>query len=205
MPEHLEIEIKFVLSSPAAVRAALLKLGAVPSGRHAELNVRLDDARRSLSSRDSVLRLRRSVSEAGTEYLLTVKTPEPVGESPFAVRREIEFAVSDGDALLAALEVLGYLPYWRYEKRRETYAHGAVTAVIDEMPFGWFMEIEGPQHDIALLAAELGLDLADGLALSYSEIFDRVCQALGLDPVDLTFEAFSGITVPPQVFYDMRG
>ncbi len=200
MPEQDEVEVKFALADPAQMRANLLRLGAVQRGSHVELNIRLDDAERSLSARRIVLR-RRRVEEAGsTTYLLTVKTPGRQHDPALSIRREIELTVSDGDAMLAGLEVLGYRPYWRYEKRRETFALGQVEAVLDEMPFGWFVELEGLAGEIRRLVPQLGLDLSDGITESYAELFDRVRQALDLDINDLTFEAFADIDVPAWVF-----
>lgn len=200
MPDHREIEVKFVLTDPAAVRAALQQLGAAFCGAHYELNIRLDDDARSLTANRRVLRLRRIESERGVTEVLTVKMPQEDADPSFSIRREIELEVSDGAALLAALEVLGYQPYWRYEKHRETFRWGAVEAVIDHLPYGWFMELEGPEEGIRELAGQLGLRLEDGLALSYAAIFDNVTRALGLEAADLTFEAFADIVVPPAAY-----
>ncbi len=202
MPEGHETEVKFALDDPAQMRADLAHLGAVARGAHTELNLRLDDDERSLSSQGIVLRLRRVETDSEVKHILTVKTPVQSSDAFLSVRREIELAVSDGPAMLAALEVLGYRPYWRYEKRRETHILGAVEAVLDELPFGWFMELEGPQADIRALADRLGLNLADGLTLSYADIFDNVRRALGLSITDLTFEAFAGVAVPSHAYRD---
>jgi adenylate cyclase class 2 len=195
MPTQDEIEIKFALDHPRATREALLNAGAQPRGKHHELNLRLDDATHSLTGRGIVLRLRRSEGAAGTRHTLTVKTPGSDSDPAFRVRREIELTVSDGQAMLDALGVLGYTPFWRYEKRRETLTWRDAEVVLDEMPYGWFLEIEGPKETIRALADALGLDMRDGITLSYAEIFDNICRTLKLDVTDLTFEAFAGVRV----------
>jgi adenylate cyclase class 2 len=201
MPDQQEVEIKFVLQAPDVIREKLVGLGAIPHGRHTELNIRLDDSTHSLTGHGIVLRLRRlETADGKVNHLLTVKTPGAGDNVDFSVRREIELEVSDGTAMLSALEVLGYSPYWCYEKRREVFSIGSVEAVIDEMPYGWFLELEGPPSDIRVLAGELGFDMADGLTLSYAQIFDNVRRALQLDITDLTFEAFKGISVDPQAY-----
>ncbi len=200
MPDQQEIETKFILTNPEEIRNRLIKLGAISHGRHMELNLRLDDNARSLSSNDQVLRLRTTQSNGETRHLLTLKIPTGQPDQTFRVRREIETYCSDREAMLSALAVLGYTPFWRYEKRREAFSWAGVEAVIDELPYGWFLELEGPQPDIQSLAGQLGLDIKDGLALSYAEIFSNICLALGLDIADLTFEAFKGIHVPPDSF-----
>jgi adenylate cyclase, class 2 len=199
MPDQLETELKFIVHDPDGLRGRLLGLGAVLKGRHAEENIRLDDGSRSLTSRKTALRLRRVEQGAETRSILTVKTPGASGGT-FKSRREIELEVSDGPAMLTALGVLGFAPYMRYEKRREVFALDEVEADLDELPYGWFLELEGPAQAIRALAARLGLDPADGLTSSYAEIFDNVRAGMKLAMVDLTFAAFEGIAVDPRFY-----
>jgi adenylate cyclase class 2 len=202
MPDRQEIEVKFALSDPAALREALSDVGAGSRGAHAEMNVRLDDANRSLTERRIVLRLRRTESSGCVAHILTVKTPMPDSAAGpgLSARREIELVVEDGEAMLAALAVLGYTPYWRYEKHRERFVWRDVEIDLDHMPYGWFVELEGSPGGIRDLVARLGFDLSDGLTISYAEIFDNVCRALALDRRDLTFDAFAGVEVPPEAY-----
>jgi adenylate cyclase class 2 len=199
MPDRLETELKFIIADPEAARAALMRLGAASEGRHVEENIRLDDEGRSLTARSIVLRLRRVEHEGRVQAILTVKTPGDTGDA-FKSRREIELEVSDGPAAIAALGVLSYKPYWRYEKRREVFHLAGVEADLDELPYGWFLELEGPEEGIRTLAGQMGLDLADGLTLSYAEIFYNVRAGMKLNMADLTFAAFKGISVDPRFF-----
>lgn len=69
--------------------------------------------------------------------------------------------------------------------------------MLDEMPFGAFVEIEGrSQIDIMKLADELNLDIKHAIPESYQALFERVKASLGLTFRDLTFENFAGLTVP---------
>ncbi|MDT7602444.1 MAG: adenylate cyclase, class 2, partial [Acidobacteriota bacterium] len=45
-----------------------------------------------------------------------------------------------------------------YEKRRETWTLDGVEIVIDELPFGWFAEIEGEREAILRAERKLGLE-----------------------------------------------
>lgn len=201
MPDRLEVEAKFPIEDPDAVRAALTRAGAIPQGRHEEFNIRLDDAERMLTDRHIVLRLRRTTLDGQPHHLLTLKMDAQVGDSPIMARREIELTVGDIDTMQALLEVLGYVPYWRYEKRREVFTWRRTETVLDEMPYGWFMEIEGQEEDIRALAERLNLDLDDSIPYSYNEIYNHVCENLDLEMTDLTFEAFEGIDVPRGAYY----
>lgn len=201
MPDRLEVEAKFPIEDPDAFRTALTHAGAIPQGRHEEFNIRLDDDRRTLTERRIVLRLRRTMLDGQPQHLLTLKTDVQGEDSAIMARREIELTIGDIDTMEALLGVLGYVPYWRYEKRREVFTWRRTETVLDEMPYGWFMEIEGQEEDIRALAEKLNLDLADSIPYSYSQIFNHICENLGIELTDLTFEEFADIDVPREAYY----
>jgi adenylate cyclase class 2 len=205
MTDYQEIEIKFALGDPVAMCEQLLELGAVSHGRHFEDNWRLDDADGTLTSRHIVLRLRQIEGPDGSSTRLTVKSPAGSSDPSLSIRNEAETEIGDRAAMLKALEILGYTPSWRYEKRRETFIWKDVEAVIDELPMGWFLEIEGTPEGIRALVSKLGLDMVDGITMSYGRIFDEVCRNMKLDISDLTFEAFRSIEVDPQIYRAMTG
>jgi adenylate cyclase class 2 len=61
----------------------------------------------------------------------------------------------------AILTQLGLALSLVYEKRRQTWNYRDCEIAIDELPFGWFMEIEGPENEIQQLETELEIpDLA---------------------------------------------
>jgi adenylate cyclase class 2 len=57
----------------------------------------------------------------------------------------------------AILEALGFTPALVYEKRRQTWRLGNTEIVIDVLPFGLFMEIEGRINQIKAVERKLGL------------------------------------------------
>ncbi|HYN86793.1 MAG TPA: class IV adenylate cyclase [Pyrinomonadaceae bacterium] len=97
-----------------------------------------------LDPRTRVLRLRR----VGGRAVFTFKERGAETANPVKRHREEETEVGDGEALAAILEALGYRPALVYEKRRATWRVRAVEVVIDELPFGLFVEIEGEEDDI---------------------------------------------------------
>ncbi|HEX8293356.1 MAG TPA: class IV adenylate cyclase [Pyrinomonadaceae bacterium] len=115
----------------------------------------LDPARR-------VLRLRRK----GDRAVFTFKERDLSG-SPVKRQREEETEVADAGALAAILEALGYRPVLVYEKRRETWQVADAEVVIDELPFGLFVEIEGDEARILEAEKLLGLDSAEAEHASY--------------------------------------
>lgn len=102
----------------------------------------------------SVLRIRR----VGNKAILTLKRRLP-STSSIKHQNEIETVVDDADALTAIFVDLGFRPGLVYEKRRAKWRIDKVEVVMDELPFGFFMEIEGEENAIA--EAEHLLELED--------------------------------------------
>lgn len=96
-----------------------------------------------LDDRMAVLRLRKS----DRQTLLTYKEKTGV-EGEFKHQIEFETEVADVDATEAIIEKLGYTLAIVYEKHRKAWQFGDVEVVLDELPFGYYMEIEGDIEDI---------------------------------------------------------
>jgi adenylate cyclase, class 2 len=180
-----EIEIKFYLQDPARLEKHLLGLNAVlVSPRVFETNLRFDTPDSSLASQRNVLRLRQD-----TRARLTFKGAARLGEQ-VTVRQEIEVEVSDLAAARRILEALGYEVVVMYEKYRTTYQLGNIELVLDELPYGNFVELEGESAEqIAALSAMLGLDWSRRITDSYLGLFERLKIEKGLRIRHLTFEA----------------
>ncbi len=195
---YLEIEAKLLVPDLRPITGRLAYLGAVQrKPRVLERNIRYDDAAGSLIPAGVVLRLRQD-----SQNRLTYKEQpaEVVTSHLVATRFEAEVTVDDFDTMALILERLGYRPVMVYEKYRTTYDLGEVEVVLDEMPYGLFVEIEGPPESIEVAIEALGLTACPRFRESYAQLFDRVRARLGLTFTDLTFANFAGITVPPEAF-----
>jgi adenylate cyclase, class 2 len=109
-----------------------------------------------------VLRLRR----IGNRGILTYKQRFP-SRSDIKHQREDETRIDNPDAMEAILDALGFRPAAVYEKRRETWALGKTEIVIDELPFGLFMEIEGTEQDIREVESKLAIKRLRTETLTY--------------------------------------
>lgn len=189
-----EQEVKFYLLRLPALKKRLLKSGAVlVFPRVLEVNLRFDTPDGTLTSQRQVLRLRKD-----SRARLTYKSPMLPGQ-PISIREEIEFEVSDFDAARALLEALGYRVSVMYEKFRTTYDFMGTHVTLDEMPYGNFAEIEGPNTEaIQCAAAALHLDWEARTLDSYLAIFYRVRNALNLSAQNLSFAEFAGVKVKMQ-------
>ncbi|MEO6390843.1 MAG: class IV adenylate cyclase [Pyrinomonadaceae bacterium] len=177
----IEIEKKYRLTELEIGRLndRLRELAAVDQGDEFEENIlffggALDPAR-------TVLRLRKLKGRA----LLTYKERFP-SDSAIKHQREDESLVDDPDALVEILGALGFRPALVYEKRRRTWHVSGAEVVLDELPFGWYAEIEGDEASI--IAAETALDLQDAEVehLTYPELTKQHGRQVG-DLVEARF------------------
>jgi adenylate cyclase class 2 len=188
-----ENEVKFYLIDPEAFLRRLTGAGAnLRRARCHETDLRFDDGNGSLCAANRVLRLRQD-----DQARLTYKGPGEV-LGGVSSRREIEVIVSDFDTTRELLDALGYRPCLLYEKYRTIYDFLDCEVVLDEMPYGWFCEIEGQSPvSIQQVAAQLTLHWENRILDSYSVLFARCRNALVLALNDLTFSNFKGISVTP--------
>ncbi len=188
--DRLEVEVKFYAPDLTAVRQRLLSLGAeISKPRVYERNVRFDTADEALRQKLAVLRLRQD-----TAARLTYKgAPPQAAPSEARVREELEVAVSDLETMTLILERLGFFPAQVYEKYRETFVWGDVEIVLDEMPFGNFVELEGPEAAIKETAGQLALDWRGRILTNYLGLFAALKEAYNLPFNDLTFANFGGL------------
>lgn len=150
MPIEIEKKYRLTKKQKEEVLLRLPKIGASRTGEDFEVNILYTGE--TLDLERSVLRLRR----IGSRAILTYKERFPT-LSEIKHQREDETAVSDPDALEAILDALGFTPALVYEKRRETWRLGKAEIVIDELPFGLFMEIEGSEDQITKVERDLSI------------------------------------------------
>ncbi len=200
--QYLEVEAKLWVGDLAPVLTRLeASDAALLHPRVLERNTRYEDAAGGLTPAGIVLRLRQD-SAARLTYKGPAQTPLNAGVQ---ARFEAEVTVSDYDTMAVILAQLGYRPYMTYEKYRTTYGLDGVEVLLDEMPFGHFVEVEGDPDRIEGVITRLGLAESPRFAESYAQLFDHVRTRLGLTFHDLTFANFAGISVPLAAFQPPEG
>lgn len=163
MPIEIEKKYRLTKKQRDEVLDRLPAIGAKRKGDDFEVNVLYTGE--TLDVTRSVLRLRR-IENRG---VLTYKESLPA-YLDMKLRRENETRVDDPDAMELILEALGFLPALVYEKRRETWRLGPTEIVIDELPFGLFMEIEGSEKDIREVETKLAIKRLRTEPLSYPRL-----------------------------------
>jgi adenylate cyclase class 2 len=189
-----ELEAKFYLRDLSALSGQLPAMGAeIIHPRILETNLRFDTPDGALQRQLKVLRLRQSHS-----VVLTYKGPAQVIEGA-SQRQEVETEVGDFDATQALLQALGFQVSRIYEKYRTEYRFNELVITLDELPFGDFIEIEGPAvAEIQQVAGRLGLDWTANITTNYLALLDRVKAYRDLAFRDLTFENFRGLKIAPE-------
>ena len=107
-----------------------------------------------LSENPPILRIRKIAGKAVLTYKQRI-------QNEFAVKQQTEYETEVGDAHATEkiIESVGFIKSLVYEKRRKTWRFRKVEIVLDELPFGYFMEIEGSMTAIA--EAEMFLEAED--------------------------------------------
>lgn len=118
-----------------------------------------------LDERAAVLRLRKT----GSRTLLTYKE-RMASEADFKHKIEHETEVADVNETENIIEKLGYTLSVVYEKHRKTFHMGNVEVVLDELPFGLYMEIEGSMEDITKAEKKLGIEDLEPEARGYPRL-----------------------------------
>lgn len=190
--DHREIEIKLYAPDLEQIRARLEAAGAAQTHpRVYERNIRYDNAAQTLVSSGVIIRLRQD-----SRARLTYKEPGSVLESGIYARYEAEVEVGDFETMHTILLKLGFAPSMIYEKYRTTYEYEGAEIVLDEMPYGRFIEVEGDEAAIQRAVERFDFGGLTRFNAGYAALFENARRNLGLSFRDLTFANFSGILVP---------
>lgn len=191
--ENTETEVKLWVADLESVEKILISQGAVLAApRVFECNVRYDHPVQNLNDRGVVLRLRQD-----SRARLTYKEAGEVKNGVIS-RFEAEVEVGDFAQMDLILGKLGYVHDVAYEKYRTTYHIDGCEVVLDELPFGKFVEIEGDHDEILRLIQRLSLSEAMRVEMSYIKAFFTIRDVMGFTFTDATFENFANIHVPDE-------
>jgi adenylate cyclase class 2 len=167
----IETEKKYILTSDRReqVLKNLKELGARYIREDFEENTLYSGG--ILSEKPAVLRIRK----IGSKTILTYKQRI---ENAADVKQQIEYEtiVEKAEEMEMIIESLGFEKALVYEKRRQTWQFRTVEVLLDELPFGQYMEIEGSVIEIA--EAEMLLDI-ENLAVE-NETYPHLTQRFGV-------------------------
>jgi len=150
----LEIEKKYRITAGdrERVKSTLNEFNAEYEGTDFEENTIYGGSK--LNEIGGILRIRRMNGKAIFTFKKSVQD-----QTGAKTRIEHESEIGSPDDIAEILDELGFTKQLVYEKRRETWKFRSVEVVLDELPFGLFMEIEG--SITAIREAEMLLDVED--------------------------------------------
>ena len=170
----IEIEKKYRLGTAdrQTVIAALKEEGAEFMGREFEENTIFSSD--ALRARGAIVRIRKTDQRS----LLTFKRRI---ENQFDVKQQIEHEteVSDPSAAEAIITEFGLKPVLVYEKYRDTWLFRSVEIVLDELPFGSYMEIDGSITEITEAEMFLGLESLETVHETYPRLTAKLGERSG--------------------------
>lgn len=167
----IEIEKKFILPNDRREQVLdnLKEFGAKYVGEDFEENTLYHG--KILSEKGAVLRVRK-ISD---KTILTYKQPIQ-NDSDVKHQIEYETVVENAGEIEKIIESIGFEKTLVYEKRRQTWLFRETEIVLDELPFGQYMEIEGSLTAIA--EAEMLLDI-ENLDVE-NETYPHLTQRFGV-------------------------
>lgn len=177
-----EIEIKFKVKSSDSIRRILKKQGAKFIGKAFEKTLRFDTPNDELARNKKFLRIK-----TGFKNVITFK--KKIATKKFKEREEIEFEIEDPKKMRVILENLGFTKVRIMEKYREKWQLGNTEIVIDRLPMGNFIEIEGKEKSIRKVVNILGLDFKNRITETYWDLWKEYAKRKGIKDKNITFTA----------------
>lgn len=169
----IEIEKKYRVTAEQFAQLAreLAEVGAEFVGEEFEENTIYGNE--ELIKNQAVLRIRKTPLRS---ILTFKKRIENLSDTKQQI--EIESEVADADAVAEIVAHLGVEPRLVYEKRRKTYKLKDAEIVLDELPFGLFVEIEGSIMAIREVEMILGIEDFEVEHETYPRLTARLGQSV---------------------------
>jgi adenylate cyclase class 2 len=140
-----------------------------------------------MDERGATLRLRKIGDFTVLTYKEKIKS-----ESGAKQKIEFETTVSDVDAMENIIQRLGYRLSAIYEKRRKYWHLGDVEVVLDELPFGLYLELEGTVEGIERAQKLLGLKAVEHEPRGYPRLTIKYGKMKG-DFAEARFERHAAV------------
>jgi len=176
-----EIEIKFVINNVRFIQKLLKKKRTKFVGRALERTIRFDTESKKLEKEGKFLRVR-----TGFKNVITFK--RKIKNRRFREREEIELEIADPKSMEMILEKLGFTKKRIMEKYREKWEWGNAEIVVDKLPFGNFIEIEGSEKSILKTVKMLGFYFKDRIITTYWSLWEDYREKEGIKDENIVFK-----------------
>jgi adenylate cyclase class 2 len=123
----------------------------------------------------------------GFKNVITFK--RKIKSKNFKEREEIELEISDPEKMEIILKNLGFTKVRIMEKYREKWKLNGTEIVIDKLPMGNFIEIEGRKKSIKKIVNLLGFDFKNRLVCTYWDLWKDFTKKKGIKNENIVFSA----------------
>lgn len=167
----IEVEYKFKVENKNSLVSLLDQKFKDKKPIEHQRNVMFDNPQGLMQVTDGRIRVR-TLGESGNKTL-TYKKPLP---SENGAKREIEYEIEFMDTnsqIEKILEAMEFTPGTSYERYRTEWKIGNAHILLDEYPYGDFIEIEGLKEEIEAIAKELEFDISKGLTKPTDTLFQE--------------------------------
>jgi adenylate cyclase class 2 len=166
--QKIEKEIKIELTDYKKQITNLLDIGCRFISFYKQITYRLDTKGCLLEEKGLFLRVRK-------DDISTVTLKEKISsKKQIKERKETEFKIDDFRKMIYIFKKLGFKDMKIMEKFRANFKYKHLIISIDEMPFGFFMEIEGPENEMKNVVKKLSLTDKKRLTSTYWDIFQDI-------------------------------
>lgn len=194
MSDHsTEREIKLKLENPSDLISKLNSKKAKFIGKSFQRTTRMDTESMGLEKNGVFLRVR-----SGSKNIVTLKRKLRENAEVFE-RQEIETEVEDIDKLADIFYGLGFTKRLILEKYRADFEYEGVKISVDELPFGFYVELEGDPEKIFETAKELDLNTGDKITVTYWDLFENYKKETGARGENIVFpEKYKSTLMPAR-------
>lgn len=182
--ENKEIEVKFKIENIDDIIEKIKKVGGWGGDEIFQKTIRLDTPNDDLEKKGIFLRVRKEVADT-----MTVKIKNKHNDN-FFEREEYEIKIEDADKAALMLKAVGFLKERILEKyRREfSFEKSDTHVVVDRLPFGNYIEIEGSTTEIEKMIESLSLDSKKRIINTYWDLWRDFSEKNGRDKENITFD-----------------
>lgn len=164
-----EKQVKYKINNFDYISKRLIEIEAIFIGGFMEKTIRYDNDDLKYSNNGIFIR-----TKSGMKNVLTLKEIPTDSSNTSFERITTEIEVDNINKIGYILEKMGLTKKFIMEKYRLFFKYDNVDILIDELPFGIYLEIKGEDNEINRVTKMLNIDEADLIKMTYWDIYDKI-------------------------------
>ena len=164
-----EKQVKYKINNFDYISKRLIEIEAIFIGGFMEKTIRYDNDDLKCSNNGIFIR-----TKSGMKNVLTLKEIPTDSSNTSFERITTEVEVDNINKIGYILEKIGLTKKFIMEKYRLFFKYDNVDILIDELPFGIYLEIKGEDNEINRITKMLNIDETDLIKMTYWDIYDKI-------------------------------